>query len=450
MAFRDMSSRQKKQALRVVQISRGFAQSLLLRPSPLEIEREFVERGKKYNLRVFWLLIRETIYQANNHDLGVKSAALTYSFILALGPLLATAFFFFQQFGGLEKLIEETMVPLISSYFSEAAGEQLKSYLLGFVHNFKPALLGSVAIGTFLITVIGLLYGIEKAFNDIFASPTKRPLWRQVLNYWTLLSITPFVITFSTSKTAEIFSKMPSVNGFIEKLAVLGHIFSFGVLTLGFAALFLILPNRALPLKGLLMGGALTAILFKFLQYINVFLTKNIFTNTTANALYGTAPIIAVAFFFWIRLVWAVLLLGACFAVAVSNFEEIANADADDAAPVDSMFFCAGVFAAVCDDYRSSGNGVSVSRISSTTGIAIPIVEKWVKWLEKRRVVFSSASNLGACFYPTHYGLSLENNPKVFLEKILFFRFAKEQFADDSDGPFLMRIEAMLRSAVKE
>jgi YihY family inner membrane protein len=450
MAFRDLSSRQKNRALRVVQVFRNFFQNLLLRPTPLEIEKEFVERGKKYSLRVFWLLVRETIHQANNHDLGVKSGALTYSFILALGPLLATAFFFFQQFGGLEKLIEETMVPLISSYFSDAAGEQLESYLMNFVRNFKPALLGSVAIGTFLLTVVGLLYGIEKAFNDIFASPTKRPLWRQVLNYWTLLSITPFVITFSTSKTAEIFNKMPSVNALAEKLAILGHIFSFGVLTLGFAALFLILPNRSLPLKGLLMGGALTAILFKFLQYINVFLTKNIFANTTANALYGTAPIIAVAFFFWIRLVWLVLLIGACFAVAVSNFEEIANADAEDAAPVDSMFFCAGVFAAVCDDYRSSGSGVSVSRISGATGIAIPVVEKWVKWLEKRRVVFSSTSNIGACFYPTHFGLSLEKEPRMFLEKILFFRFAQEHYADDSDGPFLNRIEAMLRSAVKE
>jgi hypothetical protein len=114
------------------------------------------------------------------------------------------------------------------------------------------------------------------------------------------------------------------------------------------------------------------------------------------------------------------------------------------------MFFCAGVFAAVCDDYRSSGAGVSVSRISIATGIAVPVVEKWVKWLEKRRVVFSSTSNLGACFYPTHYGLSLENDPKTFLEKILFFRFAKECFADDSDSPFLNRIEGMLRSAVKE
>jgi YihY family inner membrane protein len=439
-------------ALRV----KGVFRSLLTRPSALEIDEEFVCKGRKYSPRVWWLLLRESIYQANTHDLGTKSSALTYSFILALGPLLATAFFFFQQFGGLEKLIDETLVPLISAYFSEAAGKQLQSYLIDFVRNFKPALLGSVAIATFLVTVVGLLYGIEKSFNDIFASPTKRPFWKQVLNYWTLLTLTPFVVTFSTSKTATLWDKVPSIQALASKLSVVGHLFSFGVLTLGFAALFLILPNRGVPLKGLLWGGALTAFLFKILQYINVFLTKNIFANTTATALYGTAPIIAVAFFFWIRLVWLVLLIGACLAVAIANFEEFANADSCELAPVDGVLFCAGVFAAVCNDYRASGNGISVQRIAAQLDISAASVEKWIFWLEKRRVVFSSASNMGACFFPTHYGLSLESEPKTFLEKILFFRFAEESLetaakrnADSSSFSFLEKIEKILQSVVK-
>lgn len=448
MPFREKALRQGKMPIQLARGVREFVQVLLSRPSPHEIDKEFVAGGKKYNWRVWKLLIREAVYQANNHDLGTKSGALTYSFILALGPLLATAFFFFQQFGGLEKLIDETLVPIISAYFSEAAGVQLQSYLKGFVENFKPALLGSVAIATFLVTVIGLLYGIEKAFNDIFASPTKRPLWKQVLNYWTLLSITPFVVTLSTAKFATFFASS-YFQVLIDKLAVLGHILSFGVLALGFAALYLILPNRSVPLKGLIWGGALTAILFKALQYINVFLTRNIFANTTATALYGTAPIIAVAFFFWIRLVWLVLLIGACLAVAVANFEEFAGRQDNESAPVDAMLFCASVFSAVCEDYRGRGNGIPVARIASNSGISQDSVEKWIQWLEKRRVVFSSPSKLGTTYFPTHFGLSLENNPELFLNKILLFHFAEGNYTDQSDGPFLVRIEEMLKSVSK-
>ncbi len=455
MSLRESAFRHGKRPLKTIHAVQSVFHNLLTRPSAPEIDSAFAisataASGKKrYSCRILWLLLRETVYQAQNHDLGTKSGALTYSSILALGPLLATAFFFFQQFGGLEKLIEETLVPLISAYFSDAAGSQLQLYLKDFVQNFKPALLGSVAIATFLVTVIGLLYGIEKAFNDIFASPTRRPIWRQVLNYWTLLSITPFVVTLSTTKSTSFLSKLPNIQDTLDKFSFVGGVFSFGVLVAGFALLFLILPNRSVPMKCLLWGGALTAILFRLLQYINVFLTRNIFANTTATALYGTAPIIAVAFFFWIRLVWLVLLIGACLAVAVANFEEFANSDSGEAAPVDSMFFCAGVFSAVCEDYRASGNGISVARISARIGVSIGSVERWIYWLEKRRVVFSATSKFGATFFPTHYGLSLEEQPNVFLEKILFFRFGDEHDADESAGPFLTRIESILRQVVK-
>jgi YihY family inner membrane protein len=401
---------------------------LFRRPGIQEVDEALLQARGRYSLRVWWLLLRETIFQARTHDLGTKSGSLTYSTILSCGPLLASAFFFFQQFGGLDKLIDETLVPLISSYFSEDVGDQLQGYLKLFVLNFKPAVLGSVAIATFLVTVVGLLGGIEKAFNSICAAPFKRPLWRQVLNYWTLLTITPFVITLSTSQLSRIFSNTIWLQSAWNHVSWLVYILSFGALAFGFSLLFYFLPNRSLPFKALFWGGLLTALMFRILQIINIFLTSNILENSTATALYGTAPLIAVALFFWLRLVWIVVLFGACFVVSIANFEEHLRSEETFVTPVDGLLNCAAVFAAVCEDYRSSGDGMDVLRLANVSGVSHFAVIHWLDWLRKRRVVFASAANGVERHFPTHLGLSMEQNPEIFVEKVLFSRL------EDSDG----------------
>lgn len=427
-----------------IQAIKLFIATLLRRPGAIEIEEAFAKSGSRYSVRVWWLLLRETIFQAMNHDLNTKSGSLTYSCILAIGPLLATAFFFFQQFGGLEKLIDETLVPLISAYFSSDVGEQLQGYLKTFVANFKPAVLGSVAIATFLVTVIGLLAGIEKCFNSIFAVSIKRPLWRQVLNYWTLITITPFVVTLSASRLSSSFSNAVWVKTAVENFYWVGSFVSFSVQAFLFSLLFYFLPNRTLPFRALLWGGIFTASLFRILQYINVMLTQNVLANTTTTALYGTAPIIAVALFFWLRLVWMVVLFGACLVVSVANFEEHFRCDDSHLAPAEGLLQCASVYAAVCDDYLRSGEGAEVSRISDTAGVSIETAQHWLNWLRKRRVLFVSNSSAEEAYLPTHYGLSLQNNPRTFVEKILFFNFKNDGSNSESGASFIEQVERIL------
>jgi membrane protein len=399
---------------------RRMAQILLTRPSAREIELALMRAGplKRFR-RTTGLLTREFLFQIRNHDLNTKSAALTYSCILALGPLLASLFFFFHRFGGLDALINKTLVPLIAANFSNAAAEQLKGYLTAFVSNFKPDVLGSVAIASFLVTVVGLLVGIERAFNDIFIVRFRRPLWRQVINYWTLLTITPFALVVSTGKTAQFFARYPALDKIISQLSFLGQPLSIAIQSIGFALLILILPNKKIPVKAVLAGGFAAGVGFQILKAVNVFLTRNIFANATATALYGTAPILAIAFFFWIKLVWLVILGGACLSVSITSVDNIVTPGEESSSPSDGLVQCTRVFAMICADFKRSGEGISAASIATILKIDPSEVTHWLHWLEGRKAIFSAAASGTDRFFPTHQGLRFERDPRRFLAAIL-------------------------------
>jgi membrane protein len=399
---------------------RHRAQLLLTRPSAREIELALVRVGFLRRVtRTAGLLSREFLFQIRNHDLNTKSAALTYSCILALGPLLASLFFFFHRFGGLDALINKTLVPLIAANFSNAAADQLKGYLTAFVSNFKPDVLGSVAIASFLVTVVGLLVGIERAFNDIFAVRFRRPLWRQVINYWTLLTITPFALVVSTGKTAQFFARYPALDKIISQLSFLGHPLSIAIQSLGFAVLILILPNKKIPLKAVLAGGLTAGIGFQLLKALNVFLTRNIFANATATALYGTAPILAIAFFFWIKLVWLVILSGACLSVSITSIDDVVTPSEESSSPSNGLVQCSRVFSLICADFKRSGEGISAAAIATALKLDPTEVTHWLTWLGARKTIFSASTSGTERFFPTHQGLRLERDPKRFLASIL-------------------------------
>jgi hypothetical protein len=140
-----------------------------------------------------------------------------------------------------------------------------------------------------------------------------------------------------------------------------------------------------------------------------------------------------------------VVLCGACFVVSVSNFEEYFRSDDSQSAPAESLLQCASVFAAACEDYQRSGEGVEVARIAAMAGVSDAVAQHWLYWLRKRRVLFVSSSAAGEAYLPTHYGLSLQNNPKAFIETILFFKFEGTEAAADSDLSFLAQTERILR-----
>jgi YihY family inner membrane protein len=277
----------------------------------------------------FAKIAKRTLQHALKKDLGEKTAALTYSLILSLAPLIAIAFTLFKGFGGLQILLDETIKPLILTHFQSSVSSQLVSFLEDILKSLDTKALSVVGFVTFLTTVLFLLMNIEKSLNQVFEATEERKLVHKFVNYWVLISFSPVVIAFSSSKLSQVFEQFATNSSGISSNPVfsflqnsVGTIFQFAL----FFLLYALVPNRKLKMRSLAAGATVALICFQGVAWLNVYLTKRAFLDGNMTSLYGTIPLMAVVFFMWIRLLWYVVLVGGCVALATSevlgDFEE--------------------------------------------------------------------------------------------------------------------------------
>lgn len=243
------------------------------------------------------------------------AAALSYTSLLALVPLMAvmlgviSAFPVFDQWAGeLESYIFANFVP--------AAGDAVQTHLNQFVERTA----GLTGAGTvfLIITAILLMSTIERSFNRIWRVARPRHIGGRLLTYWSVLTLGPLLMGASlalTSYLAAVPLLAPeAVRGLLQELVL--NFTPFFVALVGFALVFLVVPNRRVRLRHALAGALLSAVLFELAKRGFVFYVTHF---PTYERLYGALAAVPL-FLVWIYLSWVVVLLGASVAAALTTF----------------------------------------------------------------------------------------------------------------------------------
>lgn len=404
---------------RILAQYKTFSQELLIRPAHREVEALAAEKRQLYRItKRLHLIMRETVFQVRNHDLGRMSESLTYRCILALAPLLAVILFSFQKFGGMEHFIADQVMPFVARNFSDPVAKQMEDWISPVIKSFNPDILGAFAFGTFFFTVVRLFASIEKAFNDIFEAQTERSWIQRTLNYWTLLTLTPLIIAISSSKTAELLNEWPRIRALMSQLAFLHTPISIATQALGFAILFLVLPSRKPPIKAVIWGGLSASILFEILAFANVILTQNLMTGSAAHKVYGAAPVIIVAFLLWLQLVWLVILVSAALTVAIARIDQRHTQHNSFAEPVDSLRHCAHIFAKIVWHFRDNGHGLAMPTLVANLRVSTEEGERWITWLVAREMIFAVHLEDEIRYLPTSSGLAMIATPNGFIGEL--------------------------------
>ena len=241
-----------------------------------------------------------------------EAASLSYTSLLSMVPLLAvmfgvaSAFPVFQQWS-------DRLQSFIFDNFLPASGEQVQEYLEVFLASVSQLTLPGMLV--LILTALLLMVRIERAFNLIWRVPTARSIRNRVVMYWAVLTLGPLALGAAIALSAQpVFDTMA--------MGVDSSSFarSFGVLTLTWAAftlMFLLVPNRRVPVINALIGAFVSALLFgiakkAFVAYV---------ANASFNVIYGTLAAIPI-FLFWLYLVWIVVLLGASLAASLTTFKD--------------------------------------------------------------------------------------------------------------------------------
>ncbi len=261
--------------------------------------------------------VRLLARQFNEDGCRESAAALTYTTLFAIVPVMTVTYAILAAMPALQTVGEEIQAWMLN-YFVPDAGMEVQQYLTEFSRQATNLTL--VGVVFLLVTAIIMLRTIENTMNRIWKISRPRGGVTALLMYWAVLSLGPVLlgaglgISSYLASVAVVADTVEMLGGMRFWLAILPVFFTTVLLTL----LYVVVPNCHVPLRQGLVGGFVAALLFEA--------AKGGFTLFVANAptydvVYGAFAAVPL-FLLWIFLSWVIVLAGAELVRALVVFGE--------------------------------------------------------------------------------------------------------------------------------
>lgn len=257
--------------------------------------------------------VRLLVAQFFRDDLPSAAAALTFTSLLSLVPLMTVTFALLSAFPIADRLGAQ-LQDFVFANFVPASGEVVQRYLQGFSSN-AGKLTGAGAL-FLLVTALMLMANIDQAFNRIWRTRQRKSYLRTFITYWAILTIGPLLMGLSLALTSYL-TAWPPLHGPVAELGRHHGLLDMApalASALGFFLLYLLVPNRRVPVTHALAGALFATLLFEpgkrvFGWYLTAF--------PGYEAIYGALAAIPV-FLLWLYIAWLITLSGALFAYCLS------------------------------------------------------------------------------------------------------------------------------------
>ncbi len=236
-----------------------------------------------------------------------QAAALTYSTLLSMVPILAVVFAIARGFG-YNKYIELWFRKIMSTQ------PQIADLIVDFVNRYLAHTQSGIFLGIgllfMLFTVLMLVNNIEETFNEIWQVSNARPIMRSIVNYLAMFFIFPIMIIISMG-VAIVMATVADVIDDIALLAPAIHLlldFSpYLLMSLLFILLYVYMPNTKVKWSCAIIPGILAGVAMHILQLFYIY--SQIWV-TGYNAIYGSFAALPL-FMLWLQISWTICLFGA-------------------------------------------------------------------------------------------------------------------------------------------
>ena len=295
------------------------------------------------------------------------AAELTVTSLLALVPLTAVIFALLALFPSFQALADQ-LQSFTFQYFVPGTGETIRAYINEFVSKAKNL----SGLGTLMLVVTALLMvrTIDTSFNKIWQVKSQQSLVRTLLVYWAVLTLGPILIGSSLLITSYLKS-LPFISDVVsEHSQWFTWWMPFLMATSAFALMFLLIPNRKIPVLHALLAGVVTAVLFELAKFgFGIFMSE----FSTYQFIFGALAALPL-FLIWLYLSWNIVLFGAEFCHALDAFEPRGRQVQHPVIEMISLLILLG-------EYQTEGKLLSQSEVDSLAGDSRRSVS--FDWLEK-------------------------------------------------------------------
>ena len=256
-----------------------------------------------------------------------SAAALSYTTLLALVPLMAVSLAVFAAFPAYQE-ISAKLQDFLFENLVPAARETIQSYFYTFAEKAKK--LTGPGIISLIATALLLMATIEKSLNVIWGARPYKAFIRRFLMYWSVLTLGPLLIGAGIAITSQFIATpwfTEAARPLAEKSIWL-KLLPFVLEAFAFSLLFQIVPNAKVRVSYAVIGGVVSAVLFEVAKASFAFYITHF---PTYEAIYGALAAVPI-FLVWLYVSWIVTLMGAQFTYCLHTFRYgVADESAADA-----------------------------------------------------------------------------------------------------------------------
>ena len=279
------------------------------------------------------------------------AAALTYSTLLALVPILAVVFGVARGFG-YNKYIEVWFRELLGS--QPQAADAIINFVNSYLVHTKSGVLLGVGLVLMLYTVLMLTLNVEKTFNTIWQVKHRRSLYRAVTDYLAMLLV-PVVIVL------------------VSGLSIAGaRLLPYVLMAVVFMAMYMCVPNTKVRLQVVIVPGILAGV---GMQALQLFYIHAQVLLSSYNAIYGSFAALPL-FMLWVQLSWTICLFGVQLCYTNQNMDELSfRLQVADISPRYRRLLAIILMSRVCQQFADGKRPYTALDLRRLTNIPIRITQ---------------------------------------------------------------------------
>lgn len=302
-----------------------------------------------------------------------SAAALTYSTLLAIVPILAVVFAIARGFG-YNKYIEEWFKDVLAS--QPQAAETIVGFVNSYLIHTQSGIILGIGLLVMLWTVTILIRNIELAFNKIWQVKKPRSIFRTITDYMGMFFLAPIIIVF-TSGVSIFMATFANQTQEFELLAPMvrflwdctPYILMSGV----FIVLYIFMPNTRVKLKCAIGPGILAGVAMQGLQ---LFYIHSQIWVSSYNAIYGSFAALPL-FMLWVQISWNICLFGAELCYTSQNMEEFAfRTETYEISPRYRIIMSMLIMKLICKRFENGEKPFTALDLKFATNIPIRITQQ--------------------------------------------------------------------------
>ena len=278
-----------------------------------------------------------------------RAAALTYSTLFAVVPILALIFAVARGFG-FENIVNSLLENGIMK--ENESLSTVMQFIDGYMQYVSSGAFVGIGLLFLLWSVYSLADGIEANLNYIWHVKQSRGMGRKITDYFSLVLLIPIGIiclsglTVATKKILEGMEGYMLLGGFVQFLISAMPYLVAGLIFTGF---YMFMPNTKVRFKYSIIPGFIAGCLFQVLQ--NLYFSGQL-ALSSYNQIYGGFAALPL-FLFWLNLSWSIILFGCELAYVAQNNDNFNYfKEPDKISRRHEDFYCLMVMTYICKRFN--------------------------------------------------------------------------------------------------